>query len=1065
MGKATNKGYTWDIQKEISSDIGTLYTDHYSILKELIQNADDAGAHEVNIVFLHPSPGFLHPLLTGPLLLFVNDEKFTAENARSIHQRRSSDKSADGSKIGMFGLGLKSVFHLCQAFFYVASPESGVAADCSEEREYPRSDILNPWGGDRFSHWNDVTESDLAAMGQIAESFVFSESKDWFALFVPLRLRRHCVEKATDNPNRFAFSTSEDAYFDESVNAPPPLLFSSEVLYDLPRLLPLLSTLNSISFWTANASGSRVHMGTVERFPNLHTDWRQMDLGRAPQTGRIEVRSGSQLGHVTFHYGGIQQKMLSPELEQVRARKSWPEVWSEDENISTPVKIDVQQHSAVIFLDGPGSEIFSGFLDTVFLPLIRGKPREISTGNQDSAEILLHAARFPDSARKNIDRLEEGHKQSAESPRQAWNRVIEEQGIHPLFIPALKVYAETVAGEETGLKEITLLTQKLKDSEYFNNHRKWICQSVGWVLRLTDRGFVWSIVSITDCSSIIALPAFGDDHSLPVAVFPALAIFLDRAVISVSGATGLLPETQPKGPAALPPGFYESLLKSVDALALSKDVNKLKYLADAVMTWKKHFNAMEHKALIILLKSLFKKLATLSDEQKSQMRRMIGVIPDDMLLPISFSESASVEVAAVFASILECNIDILPVPSDWILAVDRSFARLTADQATSFLEPIIETRNKFEAPTEQFLSAYQRIINDVLTAMCEGPTESHDVFKTFLLFHGQREKVVRWFSASDLKTQRGCGVAFVGKESSLDVFIKSLDVTEQKKLIFLTSMATEVLGTWIGPMPNCDAKGFIKLLKNKPKLSTALAARSACIEAIAAKCSLEKDSDAHFGIRYLLHGEAAAFGSKAGLLVDSGDAWSEMAKAILLARKEAWRLIPAEVVNVKPTDSKLLEVYDCSPDNVSDLLVGFSSIDAVDCGAVVDHEMLYKAILESWPDSRFEQLKKLKAFPRSVTKELVAITSETFIEGVFAKSFEAVFPNRVFVTDKTGQLAARKIVRTTDERDLVDEVLRKPNPWQYWNAIMDVLPKVTNNKPTVGEFNSRSESYEPPFDH
>ena len=98
-------------------------------LKELVQDADDAGATRLEIGWVHALRGAAHPLLRGKPAVFVfNDGPFKADDAVAIHQLGLSNKSADRATIGCFGLDPKSIFHWCEAYFYLSSGHPSFSA-------------------------------------------------------------------------------------------------------------------------------------------------------------------------------------------------------------------------------------------------------------------------------------------------------------------------------------------------------------------------------------------------------------------------------------------------------------------------------------------------------------------------------------------------------------------------------------------------------------------------------------------------------------------------------------------------------------------------------------------------------------------------------------------------------------------------------------------------------------------------------------------------------------------------------------------------------------------------
>lgn len=90
------------------------------LLQELIQNADDAGATEVRFLTdsrEHDSTDLLFEKekfapFQGPALYAWNDAKFKGNDWKCLAKISNGSKEDDVLKIGKFGLGFLSVFHL-----------------------------------------------------------------------------------------------------------------------------------------------------------------------------------------------------------------------------------------------------------------------------------------------------------------------------------------------------------------------------------------------------------------------------------------------------------------------------------------------------------------------------------------------------------------------------------------------------------------------------------------------------------------------------------------------------------------------------------------------------------------------------------------------------------------------------------------------------------------------------------------------------------------------------------------------------------------------------------------
>ncbi|MBX3399566.1 MAG: DUF3883 domain-containing protein [Gemmataceae bacterium] len=94
------------------------YPEGIGIIKELAQNADDAGARLLEVVIdrrTHPSSSLPVPAMSalqGPALLFVNDSVFTEDDFDRIQEIYRSGKVRAADKTGQFGKGFNTVYNV-----------------------------------------------------------------------------------------------------------------------------------------------------------------------------------------------------------------------------------------------------------------------------------------------------------------------------------------------------------------------------------------------------------------------------------------------------------------------------------------------------------------------------------------------------------------------------------------------------------------------------------------------------------------------------------------------------------------------------------------------------------------------------------------------------------------------------------------------------------------------------------------------------------------------------------------------------------------------------------------
>ncbi|TVY68700.1 Sacsin [Lachnellula suecica] len=168
-----------------------------TVLRELLQNADDAGATEVRFILderTHPVGKLIDPKLAeyqGPALLAFNNSKFTENDFVSLAHIGDSLKLQDGETTGKFGRGFNSVYN------WTDSP-SIVSGN--------RLLILDPhdhWstGGPMFDFVEDHGELEMQNHMAAYESIMerFDQPFEGTIIRIPLRTSPQALESKISN--------------------------------------------------------------------------------------------------------------------------------------------------------------------------------------------------------------------------------------------------------------------------------------------------------------------------------------------------------------------------------------------------------------------------------------------------------------------------------------------------------------------------------------------------------------------------------------------------------------------------------------------------------------------------------------------------------------------------------------------------------------------------------------------------------------------------------------------------------------------------------------------------
>lgn len=168
----------------LRDNIKDRYDSGFPVLKELIQNANDAKAKVLKIGKSNGIENANHPLLKKTALLVFNDGKVTDKDIEGIRAIAQGGKTGRSGVIGKFGLGMKSIFHFCDMFFYVAFQNGEI-----------KTQAINPYIDfekhfDTYHQdWNDFSENDMEILKSEAENFIIKDKtiSNGLLLWLPLR--------------------------------------------------------------------------------------------------------------------------------------------------------------------------------------------------------------------------------------------------------------------------------------------------------------------------------------------------------------------------------------------------------------------------------------------------------------------------------------------------------------------------------------------------------------------------------------------------------------------------------------------------------------------------------------------------------------------------------------------------------------------------------------------------------------------------------------------------------------------------------------------------------------
>jgi hypothetical protein len=450
------------------------YTAGFPILKELVQNADDAGASRLLLTVHGGWRNASSLLLKHPGLLVANDGPFRERDAAGLMGVGDSPKADDKASVGRFGLGQKAVFHLCDVFAFTGPRGCGV-----KER-----DIFNPFhdlmDASRRATW-EIGDDGWELLHQAADAMSVPARR--FLLWVPFRgpedLRPFRGNGAITNRHPLPGAMLADFRREE----------------DMLRLLPMLRNVRSIEL---RDEATLVSHATLKPDPICLLGAGASLLGEEPRRLRAEATCGP----LTAIARGLEWRPDVAELALLKTHDAWPTRIVEMEG-TVPEK--AESHGAALLIRRAGTDLSMRW--AVFLPIADDSAETVPL--DFGLDIILHGYFSLDSGRRAI-RWAPGGAEPVVSDEQtlwqAWNARLRDRVTLPLLPELLH---DALTSRVLKADELPQAIAALRATSLFKRHRRAICSRHGLARCLDKDGrAAWALLSAD--ADPLALPESWD---------------------------------------------------------------------------------------------------------------------------------------------------------------------------------------------------------------------------------------------------------------------------------------------------------------------------------------------------------------------------------------------------------------------------------------------------------------------------------------------------------------------------------------------------------------------------
>jgi hypothetical protein len=963
-------------------------TDHFLVLKELIQNADDAGTGgqgSASFVALGCSLGIPdadHPLLSAPAIFAVNDGTLSPSDAEAIVSLGLSTKGGDSSTVGKFGLGLKSVFYLAEALFFMD------ARLCPEEDwTSPHFDVLSPWlSGDPplRPEWLQFGAADRA---RILAHLKDLDIPEGFVVWVPLRRRSDCLVSGHELPVHVMSN-----YFGDQ-----PFAISDQTIQDVQDLMPMLG---------------RVRRIMVKARPEADAPLLVLDQVGAQRTSDLSNQTPFER---TFA-GAVTSSVTAPTVyvgHEALVRHDWltslnqSEHWPSTEVVTLYGNVQKKDpsvpHGAAVWQRSQGQGGRLRALWSVFLPVEEALNETLSTSS--AYTLTLHGYFFLREDRKAIYEL----KQSPDGTlpvnvselRRDWNGHLALQTTLPVVLQGL---AEITA--EASEDERTEVSRALRKSDLARTHLDALTSRHQWARQLRGSTFQWTLTSAGQTFLPVhahaalldlwpELPALAGEHALLDAGSPN---FVSRAQSSPVWPLDLARRlmAQLDFPALL--GRSERMLALQHMLRFLPLSEIRGDLLQAVRTAWPHSEA-----------------SLLSKHRSNVAALLVELLAEQLLaLPEAFPSLLAERLRAAACSILIVPFGYAAPSKERLLNERDAQLLLDAIQIEDDIVPVL------------------RLIKDRLPESADLPAVCAD--RKLLPTSRGSQGAGPWLTPEKAAGLAAQGLIFRQQGDDAVLLSHLQDVLGEAQLYLVPSRVVDVLELDI---PRLSVTAVLNTVQHVATTAPARSRLALVQKLIESAPSVLERTENRPVLRSLLHGsQAHAADVTTPLLIGegTGNLWGKVARLAAESSPLGWSVIREPVEFLNPRAKRFLGVEVASPSSLGRLL---ASAPHAFPGARLTPDEREAFILE-WKDDAL-----LKALPlfKTVKGPLTAITSGVHLDGGVAVN-ESLSGKVTLMAQPESEALRRRLGALAPKltaSDVWDYLRNEPDVWRHWQTLLDAL--------------------------